>query len=64
MSHGVLVPLGAVDVPKSYWRPLEKTVQGKPGAVVEWTIPLADELIKAVRDKLELKPDPAAKPKP
>jgi len=59
LGVGVSIPLGAVNVPKSYWRPREKTLQGKPGTVVEWTISLPDELIKAVRDKL--KADPAAK---
>ena len=56
------VPLQAVDVPKNYWRSLDKTLQGKPGQVDEWTIALPDELIKAVRDKLKAEPATKAKP--
>ena len=36
--------------------------EARPGQVNEWTIPLPDELIKAVRAALKV--DPAAKAKP
>ncbi len=56
-----IVPIETVDVPKTFWRSLEKNVQVRPDKVDDWTITLPDELIKAVRDKLAA--EPAAKAK-
>jgi hypothetical protein len=38
-----------------YWSRLDESFEARPGQVNEWTIPLPDELIKAVRQKLAAK---------
>jgi hypothetical protein len=55
------LPIESVDVPKSYWRTLVKSLPVKEDKADDWTISLPDELIKAVREKL--KAEPAAKAK-
>ena len=48
-------------VPSSYWRQLEGSFSVRPGQVNEWTLPLPDELLNAVREQLERPADPDLK---
>ncbi len=48
---------GGVTVAASYWRQLEGRFSVRPGQVNDWTLPLPEELINAVRQQLEAKED-------
>jgi hypothetical protein len=48
---------GGVAVAPSYWRQLEGRFSVRPGQVNDWTLPLPEELINAVRQQLEAKED-------
>jgi len=50
-----------LELPTGYWREVGKGFEALPGQVNKWTIPLPDELIKAVREALKV--GPAAKTK-
>ena len=56
---------GTLLLPDSYWRYAAAHPQVKPNQVNEWSIPLPDELIQAIREALKaektLKDKPAAK---
>ncbi len=43
----------ALELPDEYWSRLNDSFQARPGQINQWTIPLPDELIKAVREKLD-----------
>ena len=45
----------AMELPDEYWSRLDNSFQARPGQINEWTIPLPDELIKAVRETLKAK---------
>jgi hypothetical protein len=51
-----------VELPAEFWDKVDFGFEARLGQVNEWTIPLPDELIKAVRAALKV--DPAAKAKP
>jgi hypothetical protein len=51
----VMYPLDTFRLPAEYWSELYNRFEARPGQVNEWTIPLPDELIKAVREKLKAK---------
>ena len=42
-----------VEVPEEYWQRVNHALEAKPGQTNEWTIPLPDELIQAVREVLK-----------
>jgi hypothetical protein len=44
-----------LELPAAYWARLATSFEAQPGQVNEWTIPLPDELIKSVREKLKAK---------
>jgi hypothetical protein len=44
-----------LELPAAYWARLARSFEARPGQVNEWTIPLPDELIKAVRERLKAK---------
>ena len=52
----------SVELPPEFWDNVDTAFEARPGQVNEWTIPLPDALIKAVRAALKV--DPAAKAKP
>ncbi len=60
-SLGIGDPLasfkGRVTVDPSYWRQLDGRFSVQPGQVNDWTVPLPEELISAVRQQLEAKED-------
>jgi hypothetical protein len=43
----------AMDLPMEFWNKSAKGFEARPDRVNEWTIPLPDELIKAVRERLK-----------
>jgi hypothetical protein len=43
-----------VQLPQEYWAKTASAFEARPGQVNEWTIPLPDELIEAVRKELKL----------
>ena len=49
-----------LELPAEYWREVGTGFEARPGQVNEWTIPLPDELIKAVREASS-RPGAAAK---
>jgi hypothetical protein len=51
-----------LELPSEFWDKVDIGFEARLGEVNEWTIPLPDELFKAVRAALKV--DPAAKPKP
>jgi hypothetical protein len=51
-----------IELPAEYWDKVDLGFEARLGEVNEWTIPLPDELLKAVREALKV--DPAAKKKP
>ncbi len=52
----------SVELAPEFWDNVDTAFEAHPGQVNEWTIPLPDALITAVRAALKV--DPAAKPKP
>jgi hypothetical protein len=62
-GHGTAAPFGSQGVvPEDYWDKTVAHFEARPGQVNEWTVPLPDELIKAVRAALAA--DPGAKTNP
>ena len=51
-----------LEVPGEYWDNVDLGFEARLGQVNEWTIPLPDELLRAVREALKV--DPAAPKKP
>jgi len=51
-----------LELPTEYWDQVDLGFDARLGQVNEWTVPLPDELIKAVREALKV--DPTAKAKP
>jgi hypothetical protein len=50
-----------VTLPAEYWDRVELGFEARLGQTNEWTIPLPDELLSAVREALKAKPTPRAK---
>ena len=48
-----VVALNGIRLTDEYWSRLDENLQARPGEVNEWTIPLPEELIQAVRAKLK-----------
>jgi hypothetical protein len=53
-----------VDLPADYWDKVDVAFEVRRGPANEWTVPLPDELIRAVREALKEAASPEAKPKP
>ena len=51
-----------IELPTEFWDQVDLAFEAHLGQVNEWTIPLPDELINAVREALKV--DPTAKAKP
>jgi len=49
-----------LQLPKEYWAKVHHPFEALPGQVNNWTIPLPDELIKAVREALKVDPNAKA----
>jgi hypothetical protein len=62
MEPGLVQSTPSTDVPPEYWQRVGNEFEAKPGTTNEWTIPLPDELILAVRSALEAKKGPKGKP--
>jgi len=50
-----------LDLHSGYWREVDRRFEALPGQVNKWTVPLPDELIKAVREALKVDPTTTAK---
>ncbi len=62
-GRGGLYPsIPNLELPAVYWRDVQHRFEARSAEVNEWTIPLPDELINAVREALKV--DPTAKAKP
>jgi hypothetical protein len=55
MNSGLLVETDRL-IPWESWSKTATSFEARPGQVNEWTIPLPDDLIKSVREKLKAKP--------
>jgi hypothetical protein len=51
-----------VELPPEFWDKVDEAFEARPGQVNEWTIPVPDELIKAVRTALKVDPNARVKP--
>jgi hypothetical protein len=62
MGQGIVQSTPSIDVPREYWQRVGNEFEAKPGKTNEWTIPLPDELIQAVRSALKAGKAPKEKP--
>jgi hypothetical protein len=53
----------SVELASDYWDKVDVAFEARRGQVNQWTVPLPDELIRAVREALKEAAIPAAKPK-
>ena len=51
-----------IELPIEFWMRVNNGFEARVGKSNEWTIPLPDELIRAVREALKAKKSPAATP--
>jgi hypothetical protein len=54
-------PFGSVEaanvaLPRSFWREIEGRFEVRPGQTSQWTIPIPEDLARAVREKLKAQP--------
>jgi hypothetical protein len=55
-SDRYVVSAGSADLPEDYWTDAMSNFSLKSGQITEWTIPLPEELIRAVREALKREP--------
>ncbi len=49
-------------LPREYWHSVEKNLLAKPGQTNDWTIPLPNELLEAMREAIKAEKAPKEKP--